>query len=171
MAKIASKSVVDGVVIFTFADSTSLRCDPAELPGTMIQRAMEHGIEQKVGDSYSGAGKQTDPLAYAKGMAEATWASLVAGNWNAGREAGGGISLLFAALCRLYPDKEPGAIQEQLAAIKEADEKGLAKLAKVPKVALAIAEITLERKQALANESDDTALDGFFAEPEPPIAE
>ena len=77
MAKVATKEVQDNGVKITFsdADSTVLDMGLDELTEDMVKQLALHGLSQKVGDSYSGSGKDLDE---AVKLAQGTWERLKA---------------------------------------------------------------------------------------------
>lgn len=79
---------------------------------------------------------------------------LKAGQWNAPRGEGGtsGGGLLFQALCRVYPDRDPSDLREWLAS---KDKKAQAALRKNARIAQAIADIV----QAAADDGGEDMLD------------
>lgn len=100
-----TKKIVDldsGVITFTFDDGNTVEFDSRKVSAEISRRAMLHGFSQKLGDSYAGAGKDADPLAYAKAAVNDTIAQLYAGDWRAASVGGGGsrVSVFVLALAR-----------------------------------------------------------------------
>lgn len=56
----------------------------SELPESIQKQLMLHGLAQKLGDAYSGAAKEDDPLAFAVAGVSSVWEQLLAGIWSRG---------------------------------------------------------------------------------------
>lgn len=93
-------SVPTGLITFTFDDKTTIDFDVNKVNDAVKARLALHGASQKIGDSYAGAGADTNPLAYAKAAVEATIKDLYAGNWRAASAAGPRGSDLATAFSR-----------------------------------------------------------------------
>lgn len=103
-----------------------------------------HGISQKVGDSYSGAGDEADPVAFAEACIEETIAQLYAGDWRVTGGGGPRVSDLAKALSRLNGK----SVEDNQKALAEASDEQKKAMRKHPKVALALAEIAEESAKA-----------------------
>lgn len=130
-----------------------------DLSPQMQAYCMVHGLKQKLIDAAAisrdaKTGKSATVADKWNAMIE-VHQRLIAGQWFAEREGGGTGSLLFAALCRMQPEKSPEAIQMWLSA---KDEKQRKALEGNPKVAAIIAEIRTERAKATAGDVDSDAL-------------
>lgn len=91
-----------GIIVFEFDDKTTEQFDLSKVNDSTKLNALMHGFSQKIGDSYAGAAKSENPLAYAKEAVKDTIAQLYAGDWRAAREGGGPrITDLAVALSRL----------------------------------------------------------------------
>lgn len=130
-----------------------------ELNAQMQAYCMVHGLKQKLIDAAAisrdaKTGKSATVADKWNAMMD-VYQRLIAGQWFAEREGGGTGSLLFAALCRMQPEKSPEAIQTWLSA---KDDKQRKALEGNPKVAAIIAEIRTERAKATAGDVDSDAL-------------
>lgn len=88
-------------VTFTAGDKTIVALALSDLSADMVTRLAVHGLAQKIGDSYAGAGEEKDPLAAAEAWIAETVAQLKAGEWRVSAVGGGPrASLLAKALAR-----------------------------------------------------------------------
>lgn len=153
MAKIAQKAVSfeNGTVTFRFANGTERIIDTAALSDDIKTHLMLHGLSQKAGDSYSGAETVTEALE----KFNSTVDSLLAGDWNVGRAATGGIWV--DAIARAANVTR----EEALAKWNESDDDTRKALRKHTAIKAAKAAIDLERAEALAKAAgeSDTKLD------------
>lgn len=78
----------------------AIRVNIADLPEDVVTRLAVHGLSQKLGDSYAGAGKEEQPLVYAAKRVSEVAAQLVAGDWRVTGEGGPRETLLAKALAR-----------------------------------------------------------------------
>ena len=129
------------------------------LSAEIRERAMYHGLEQKIRDAAAIAYTQKDgtvrrPTAREKYDAMRTVIeTLESGEWNKRREGVADGSLLFEALCRMYDGKKsPDEIRSWL---DGKDEKTKANLRRNPKVAELIAVIRAERNPDAVTAADD----------------
>lgn len=148
---------VEGITItFDVAEVGRLQLNVLNLSREIRDRAMMHGLEQKIRDAAAigytqpdGSVKRPTNRQKYEAMREVI-NTLTDGNWNKRREgsaADGG--LLFEALCRMYEGKrEPAELREWLA---DKDEKTKAALRRNPKVAGIIAIIRAERNPDAAD--------------------
>jgi hypothetical protein len=90
-----------GTITFAFEDNTSQVFDISKVKDAVKLRAMFHGFSQKIGDSYAGAGKDANPLKFAKEAVKETIAQLYAGDWRATSEGGPRVTDLALALSML----------------------------------------------------------------------
>lgn len=144
-----------GIVTFAFTNGRKLDIDPAALPTNIWNRLVVHGLLQKVGDSYAGAATADD----AYDLAAAVVDSLMADEWNAGRESTGGV--IVEALARILGK----TVDEAKAAWTALDEAKQKVLAKEPRIAAMVAKIKLERaERKLAQSTEEIDLGGLFSE-------
>lgn len=153
------KNAETGVVTFTVTENgTVLPCDVRQVfpdfdkMNDVQKHAVIHAVNAKVGDS--AASKDVDAL---EAMTK-TWEQLVAGEWNARGEGGGGGSkttMLAEALARVS-GKEMEAVNEKLGGMSD-EEK--ADLRAHPAVKAAMAEIKLERQKVAAKKAKEGAKD------------
>lgn len=141
--------------VFDFGGNT-LTVDCADVSAAIAERAMRHGIKQKVSDSYASNNGRADAFEKAR----ETWTTLVEGEWNKfrGNIAAGGI---VEALSR-----ETGKTLDDCAVVYAAmDKDQQAKLRKHPRMALHLITIKQERlaKKVGAGDSDSgDSLDELF---------
>lgn len=81
----ATVTVEGTVLTFAFAHGETRTFDGASLSTDLQTRAMIHGLEQKIRDSYAGAKTSDEAL----GMAEKVMDTLRGGEWSAKREGSG----------------------------------------------------------------------------------
>lgn len=118
--------------------------DLSKVSEDILIRLALHGASQKIGDSYSGAGDEADPVAYAESAIDDTIAQLYAGDWRVSGTGGPRVSDLAKALSRIN-GKPVEENQTSLAAASDEQKKAMRKH---PKVALALAEIAEENAKA-----------------------
>ena len=123
-----------------------------------------HGASQKIGDSYAGAGKAEDPIAYAEEAINETIAQLYAGEW---RQTGGGagpkISDLAIALANATGNTQEEA-QELVDSLTDEEKKAYRAN---PRVKLELDKLRIARAQAAlkrAQEAVEANTDGAAAE-------
>ena len=140
-----SKEVTETGVNFEFFDGTAMSANLDALTPEMVNKLAIHGLSQKIGDSYSG-----EDAANCQTIAEATFKSLVDGNWSS-RSGGGGprISQLAEALARATGQE----IQDCVAKIAEMDDDTKKDLKAHPQIKAIIAEIKLEKAKADAEKA------------------
>lgn len=146
--KVCDKAIVARSVRFEFANGEVLMCDLNDLTEEMRDRSALHGISARVGDSFAGAAKESDPVAWAYEQAKATWRAMQGGDWSVRRSEG---SILAEALARVTVR----TLEEAVAAIAKLDDEAKKKLAKAPSIKLAVAQIALERATKAAEASSD----------------
>lgn len=143
-----AKKVIDGnTLTFRWADDSETVINPSDFHEDIIAHAVLHGLSQKLGDSYSGAGGDVD---VAKAMFQETLDALNEGDWN---RKGGGFStggIWVEAMAKASGN----TIEEALAAWNDADDATKASIRKHPEVKAAKAQIDLERATAKAKSAD-----------------
>lgn len=150
-ATIAKKVIhedLSGVTI-EFTDGSTLTTRLDELSPEIVTQLALHGLTQKKGDSYAGE----QDVTVARGKAQAVKDRLVAGDWKAVREGGGGgrISDLAQALAEIT-----GRTVEEAVTIIEGMEKAdKAGLRKHPKVKVKLRQLELARAEAAAEKAGD----------------
>lgn len=147
--RLLTSSAADGIVTFNWRDGAVDTFDSADLPDDIKEALLEHGIKQKVRDSFSG--KEVS-LELAKGRAADTWAKLVAGDFNEKREGVSReepIDLLCDGLCRVLSQSgqayDRAAVMAQLAGMNRTARN---EVRRVPEVGKAIIDIKAEKKGA-----------------------
>jgi hypothetical protein len=138
-------------------------------PNTMAGRLAIHGASQKIGDSYAGVAKETDPLAMAKANVKDTIAQLYAGTWRVNAGGGPRVNDLAVAISRVTGEPlegEDGCIA-YVAAMSEDDKK--AERAK-PKIKAALAAIAAEKAIERAKKAAEAAAAAEAAEAPPATA-
>lgn len=147
----------NGSLRLDFSNGKQLQLQLGDLTDAILEQAVLHGLKQKLVDAAAiGRDPETGRSATPEDKFEAVKAvfdRLLAGQWNATREGGGGSKggLLLEALCRLYPAKTR---QELRAYLDSKTTKEQAALRKNPKVAAMIAEI----KAASGDDDSDELL-------------
>jgi hypothetical protein len=139
-----SYDMVAGVWTFEAEDGTKQTLNESALSDEIKRQAMFHGISQKIGDAYAGAGKATDPEAYAKEAVAETIAQLTTngGTWKAA--GGGGTRYGFLVQAVALVSGKP--LEEVATLVKAMSEKEQKELQAKPKVKMAIAKLKIERQ-------------------------
>ena len=139
-ASIAKKDIEGTNIVLHFSDDTTLTCDVASLSDDIKEALMMHGASQKIGDSYSGE----KDVSVARTKAQKTIDNLVAGEWKAQREGGGGgrISDLAKALAAVAGVELEQAVEK----IMEMDKEAKKELRAHPKIKLEL--INLQKQKA-----------------------
>lgn len=158
------KKIVDhdaGTIEFKFEDDSSQLFSLARCPENVQRWLSVHGASQKIGDTYAGAAKAANPLAWAKECVEEMIAALYAGETGVAREGGGGSvrpSIFVEALARVTGK----SVEEVRALVDAMDEAQVKEYKSKKKVARAMADITVERAaaraKALAESEDEEAV-------------
>lgn len=160
MAKIASKSVdtEQGLVTITPEGGEAITANLSELPDEMIRQLALHGLSQKLGDSYAGAGQEESPAAVVEANVTSLLDQLKQGVWSSRSGGGGGgarVTILAEAIHRVT-GKE---LDECVRVVGEMEKDAKAEWRKHPQIAKAISEIRAEREQEkaekLAKQEDD----------------
>lgn len=141
----------EGIVRFVLGNGQEVVVRIADLPENTRERAMYHGISQKVGDATSSLSKDRrfgDAFAIMNLVKD----TLVEGNWNVGRE--GGSSDLVAALAMLKGLPE----EDVRIAVKRMDEDTLRAVMANAAVKAKIAKIKSDRLAKAAKASTDEEL-------------
>lgn len=162
---IETSIIGDYLTITTEAGTISI--NPTGLLPNVVQAALMHGLKQKICDAAAisrnpDTGRSASIWDKFSAMTEVA-DRLKAGNWNKPAEGPSGPKggLLFAALCRRSPEKNPEALRVWLEGFDDAQK---AALRANPKIATIIAEIKAERDAAKVDGSgidSDELLDGL----------
>ena len=153
-------ATIDGTTLaLTFANGETLTIRGDELNSDVQQYAMMHGLKQKLVDAAAiSRNPETGRAATVEDKFQAVktvYDRLLAGQWNATREGGGGNAggLLLQALCRMYDGrKTPEQLREFLADKSDAEKTALRKN---PRVAQIIEEIRAEQGKAANIDTDE----------------
>lgn len=157
------KSVGDNTITITFDDRSESVHDVTKFPADIQHNLMLHGLSQKLGDSYSSAGKAENPLAFAKGAVERVAKQLMDGAWQAAREGGGGsrttviaeaIARAFGTTIEVVNEKILNRIADNAGTSDEDKKAALTALRADPQVRVAMAEIKAERAKTAAAKAD-----------------
>lgn len=139
-------------------------------PNTMAGRLAIHGASQKIGDSYAGVAKESDPLAMAKANVKDTIAQIYAGTWRVNSTGGGPrVNDLAVAMARVTGEPlegEDGTVA-YVAAMSDDDKKAMRKK---PKIAAALAAIAAEKAAERAKKLAEAAAKADEATAEAPAA-
>ena len=138
----------------TFDNGTTVRIPFNGLTPAILAEATAHGLNQKLGDSYSGA---KGDVAWAQAQCEGTMEALLAGDWN--RRGGTGDVDLLQALRMVFPSRDPEEVREVFDKM-DADTRKDA--AKTPSVKAALASIKADRLAAKAEGAEPIDLDELF---------
>ena len=147
-----------GILTLTFANGKALTISKNDLTEEQQTRALLRGVKEKLVDAAAiSRNPETGRPATIDdkyNAVRAVYDRLLAGQWNAAREGGGGGSggLLFKALCRMYSNKSPEQIVAFLAGKTDADKTALRKN---PKVAAIIEELRAETGKAANIDTDE----------------
>lgn len=132
----------NGDLVLLFANGKRLAIIPEQFSPEIRSQALYHGLKQKLVDAAAisrnpetGRSATVDDKFQA---VKAVYDRLLSGLWNEPREGGGGGSLLFKALCRMYADKEPATLREWLDKKTDAEKAALRKNPKIAEHILAI---------------------------------
>lgn len=137
-----------GTVTFKFEDASEQVFDLSRVPDATRQWLAVHGASQKIGDTYAGAAKAENPLAFAKESVAEMIAALYAGETGIAREGGGsGRMTIFAEALVRVTGQTAEAVLAFVASMDDAKRK---EWESKKKVALAMATITAERAAAKA---------------------
>ena len=138
--KKATVETTETGLVWTFESGNSVEVEQDMFNAEVLQKAMIHGLKQKLSDTYAGV-KTTHEV---EGAFKAALDALKNGHWNAGRSSSGGIWV--EALARAAGVTIDIA-QAKWSAMDEATQKDVKRNAQVK---LAKAQIDLERSQARA---------------------
>lgn len=100
----ATVAVEGFVLTFAFTNGETRTLDAMTLAQSIRDRAIVHGLEQKIRDSYAGAKSSDEAL----GMADKVLDTLRSGEWSAKREGGvaeGSIEILARAMVNAWAAK------------------------------------------------------------------
>jgi hypothetical protein len=146
--KEAAVTGVDSFVVFELSKVPGAETLDAT---SMAGRLAIHGASQKIGDSYAGVAKETDPLAAAKAAVAETIKQIYDGVWRVNAGGGPRVNDLAIAIARVTGQSlegEDGAVA-YVAAMSDEDKKVMRKK---PKIAAELAKIALEKAQKRADE-------------------
>jgi hypothetical protein len=147
--------VAAGVLTFTAADGSVQTLEVSKLSEEIRLQAMFHGLSQKIGDSYAGAGSESDPESFAKECVRDTIEQLYNGAW---RAAGGGGGSRVSILVQAFAAVSGQSLEDAAAYIENLSDEEKKDLQKKAKVRVAIQKIKLERETAkLAKAEADAA--------------
>jgi len=138
-----TKKAIDveaGTVTFDFENGKVIVIELAKCTGDALRRLPLHGISQKAGDSYAGAGDSADPAAYAEAAVLEVQKQLYAGEWRATSAGGPRTSDLATAISRL--NGKP--VEEVVESLGKATDEQKKELRKHPQIAATLAAIKAE---------------------------
>lgn len=145
---VITAQIADDTLVLKFANGEVLELNANKLTPEIQRMALLHGLKQKLVDAAAisrnpETGRPASPEDKFQAV-KAVYDRLLAGQWNATREGGGGNGgLLFQALCRMYEGrKTPEEIRAFLDTKTDAEK---AALRKNPRVASIIDEIRAEQ--------------------------
>ena len=141
-----------------FAHGKELTLTASQLADSVMEYAMFHGLKQKLVDAAAisrnpETGRAAD-LETKFQAVKTVYDRLLAGQWNATREGGGGAGgLLLQALCRMYAGRKTAEDIKAFLAEKTDAEKTA--LRKNPRVAAIIEEIRAEQGKVATIDTDE----------------
>ena len=154
-----SATINGNTLALMFANGETLAMRGDALNSDVQQYAMMHGLKQKLVDSAAiSRNPETGRPATVEDKYQAVktvYDRLLAGQWNATREGGGGATggLLLQALCRMYAGrKTPDELKAFLADKSDAEKTALRKN---PRVAQIIDDIRAEQGKAANIDTDE----------------
>ena len=153
----ATVTVNGFVLTFDFANGETRTLDAMTLDQSIRDRAVVHGLEQKIRDSYAGAKTPDEAL----GMADKVLDTLRGGEWSAKREGGmaeGSIEILARAMVNAWASKGiEKSYDETLELVKGMDKEGRAAIRSRESVAIELAKLKAKTPTA----DDNPALAGL----------
>lgn len=142
--KKAKVTIVEGKLIWEFADGEKVSVDPDQFSEEVQEHARNHGFKQKLSDCYAGVKTVLEAKAALKDVLEA----LNKGDWNKGRQSTGG--LWVEALARAGGVDIETAL-EKWSAMSDEEQ---AAIKKHPQIKLAKQQIELERAEKAAENAE-----------------
>lgn len=139
-------------VTWTFEDGTERVWRYDNLPEDMKVAAALHGMKQKGSDCYAGAGKEADPIDYAKDEQDGVWKAILNGEWN---RTGGLGGMVYKAIAEATGKSEEDIISLFEAMDKSSREAKLKQLRKHPKFKEVYTRMQAERAAKQAQEAPD----------------
>jgi hypothetical protein len=161
-AKPAIAVSIDGTrLTLAYSNGNTAAIDAAMLTDDIKQRAIMHGLKQKIVDaaaiSRNPETGRSATIADKEAACDEVITRLLAGDWNKNREGQETGGLLLTALVRLYPAKS----RDDLAAfLEKKTDKEKSALRVTPKIAAMIIEIKAERDAGKTAGLDGDALLG-----------
>lgn len=156
----ATVTVEEFTLTFTFANGETKTINAKDLEQAIQDRAMVHGLEQKIRDSYAGAKSADEAL----GMASKVIDTLISGEWSAKREGGvseGSIEQLARAMVMAWAEKgKEVSFDDTLAYVQGQTKEQRAALRARPAVAVALAKVRTAGKDVAESTGDDM-IDGL----------
>lgn len=153
----ATVTVEDFVLTFAFANGETRTLDAMTLDQSIRDRAIVHGLEQKIRDSYAGAKTPDEAL----GLADKVLDTLRGGEWSAKREGGvaeGSIEILARAMVNAWAAKGiEKTFEDTLELVKGMDKEGRAAIRSRESVAIELAKL----KAKAPTTDDNPALAGL----------
>lgn len=138
-------------VKFVLPNGTTHEVDLSKLPEAVVVRLAVHGLSQKIGDSYAGAGKAEDPIAYADEAIRETIEQLLKGEWRVASIAGAAgpkIGKLVRAVARAFGitvEAAASTFEDKEMSLSEEEYKAFVKTVRADAgVKKALADITAE---------------------------
>lgn len=122
----------------------------------IITRLALHGLSQKVGDSFAGAGEEPNPLKYAEERIIETYEQLRKGEWRVTVAGGPRASLLARALARVTGH----SLEEAIEVVEGLDDEQKKAIRKDPAIKKASADIKLEDAQKAKERAEGAAGEG-----------
>jgi hypothetical protein len=143
----------EGTVTFSFEDGSSQVFDLSKAENVLRNLAL-HGASQKIGDSYAGAGDESDPLAYAKAAVADMIGRLYSGDW---RQAASGGAKRASLLVLAFAEASGRTVDEATEVVEGLGDDEKKALNAKPKIKAIIARIKAERAAAAAEKAAKAA--------------
>lgn len=143
--QIAKKMITNDGLTFAWADETTTFVQWSDIPEAMIQRAFQHGMSQKLGDSYANS---EGSVSIAKAKFDEVLKGIMEGDWNRKGGTSGGVWVQAFATAAGEP------IEKAMAAWDDMSESERKDIKNHPDVKLAKAKIDVETAQLKLGSAD-----------------
>ena len=143
--QIAKKMVTNDGLTFAWADESSTFIKFDDIPEAMKIRAMQHGLSQKLGDSYASS---EGSITLAKSKFDEVLKGIMEGDWNRKGGTTGGVWV------EAFAKAAGETIEDAMAAWDKLDDDARKEVKKHPDVIMAKAKLDVERAAAKLQDSD-----------------
>lgn len=149
--KFLQVSEANGILSFSLANGLKVVCDSDEVSAEIRERAMLHGLNQKIRDSAAGFSKDSDYSGAFRAM-QTVVDNLINGLWNA--KGGTGTADLVQAIANLKKID----LEDAQTAVDGLDDEQLKVVMGKPAIKAEILRLKAERAAKLATASDEDDL-------------